>query len=104
MRTTKGWYKIPSKNYQVWEKEQMKYLSSIGLPKLAIDTPIEIEYLFRFPDKRATDLSNKIESVNDMLVKYWYLYDDNCTIISKFTAKFCWVDRESPRVDLIIKK
>ena len=102
MFTTKAGFKIPSKKYQEREKAQMQYLASIGLPKLEINTPVSITYKFRFPDKRPTDLSNKIESVNDMLVRYGYLSDDKCTIITEFTAIFCGVDKENPRVVVAI--
>lgn len=54
------------------------------------------------PDHRKTDLSNKVESVNDMLVKYWLLEDDNWTVITQFTCKCLWVDKENPRVEIDI--
>jgi len=94
---------VSQKAYQDREKSQMQYLSAIGLPHYKIDTPVSVTYKFRFPDKRPTDLSNKIESVNDLLVRYGYFSDDKCSVISKFTAKFCGIDKENPRVEIHIE-
>ena len=93
---------VSQKAYQDREKAQLRYLETIQLPKRQIDTPVHIAYKFRFPDRRPTDLSNKIESVNDLLVRYGYLLDDKCTVISKITAEFCGVDKESPRVEILL--
>ena len=95
---------VSQKAYQEREKAQLKYLESIQLPKRKTNTPVHITYRFRFPDKRATDLSNKVESCADLLVRYGYLADDKCTIISKFIAEFCGVDKENPRVEVVVNK
>jgi Holliday junction resolvase RusA-like endonuclease len=54
------------------------------------------------PDMRKSDLSNKIESINDMLVKYWLLADDNREIISELKVSCNWVDRTHPRCEIDI--
>ena len=35
------------------------------------------------PDEIRSDLSNKVESINDMLVKFWLIEDDNWKIINE---------------------
>ena len=42
-------------------------------------------------------LSNKVEGINDLLVKYGYLEDDNCTIIKKMILSYKGIDRDDPR-------
>ena len=54
------------------------------------------------PDARKSDLSNKVESINDMLVKYWLLEDDNWEIISELKVSCMWVDRKNPRCEVDI--
>ena len=54
------------------------------------------------PDMRKSDLSNKIESINDMLVKYWLLADDNWEIINELKVSCNWVDRQNPRCEIDI--
>jgi len=61
-----------------------------------------IEYSFWFPDARKTDLSNKVEGINDLLVKYGYLEDDNCTIIKKMILSYKGIDRDDPRCEILI--
>jgi len=51
---------------------------------------------------RRADLSNKVESINDMLVKYWLLADDNWEIISELKVSCNGVDRTNPRCDVDI--
>lgn len=54
------------------------------------------------PDARKCDLSNKIESINDLLVKYGLLEDDNWEIISELKVSCNWIDRDNPRCDVDI--
>lgn len=61
--------KFPSKSYQEREKKSIAYLTSIQFPK-AMANYCRIRYHFVWPSKAAADISNKIESINDMLVKY----------------------------------
>lgn len=54
------------------------------------------------PDMIRSDLSNKVESINDMLVKFWLLADDNREIINELKVVCNWVDRQNPRCDIDI--
>ena len=40
-----------------------------------------MEYHFYMPDNRKCDLSNKVESINDLFVKYGLIEDDNWNIL-----------------------
>jgi Holliday junction resolvase RusA-like endonuclease len=44
--------------------------------------PLSIEYVFHPDTKRRFDMSNKIESINDMLVSSGIIQDDNIFIMS----------------------
>jgi len=54
------------------------------------------------PDARKCDLSNKVESINDLLVKYWLLADDNRNVIKELKVVCNWVDRNNPRCEIDI--
>jgi len=54
------------------------------------------------PDARICDLSNKVESINDLLVKYWLLADDNRKIINEMYITCNGVDKANPRVEMEI--
>lgn len=89
---------ISSAAYMDWHKEQSYRLKKI--PK-----PIEnckIEIFFFAPDKRATDLSNKAESIMDLLVDNSILKDDNWFVVQDLHLFFKGVDTINPRAEIFI--
>ena len=95
-----GKYLISSKAYREWEKEQSSQL--INHPRY--DYPVEMHYEFYRPDKRRTDMDNKITSIQDLLVHNNILLDDDYTNIPYKTSRSMGIDRENPRVEIIIKQ
>lgn len=93
---------ISSKAYRERESEQLQSLKE-QVNKLELNDPIYIHYKFYMPDARKTDLSNKVESINDLLVKYWLLEDDNRTIIKQMFITSEGIDRNNPRCEINIK-
>ena len=69
---------IPSKLYLEYEKECGYYLKR---PKKAIDTSINLKCKFIVPDKRKRDLTNLLNAIQDILVHYGILADDNYLIV-----------------------
>lgn len=62
-------------------------------PTSIVDYPVRIIYTFNIPrnkdwkeSMRKFDMSNKIESINDLLVDIWFLEDDNYWIIKEFES------------------
>lgn len=88
---------LPSKAHKEWHEEQ-----SWKLPKIPTIDNCEIIAFFYAPDNRATDLSNKWESVGDLLVDNLILKDDNWNVIKKLTLIYSGVDKENPRCELEI--
>ena len=91
---------IPSKKYTEWHRnasEQLAFLTSENINK-----PIYIRYYFYLPDKRRTDMSNKIESINDLLVDIGFIEDDNTKIIQEMHVYYMGIDRESPRCNISV--
>lgn len=60
---------ISSKAYRERENEQLQSLKEQVKP-IGLDSALYIHYKFYMPDARKTDLSNKVESINDLFVKY----------------------------------
>lgn len=54
------------------------------------------------PDHRKTDLSNKVESINDLLVKFWLFEDDNREIITELNIRCGGIDKDNPRCEVRI--
>ena len=55
------------------------------------------------PDKRLFDISNRAESLMDLLVDAKIIEDDNYKIVPELLIKFGEIDREKPRAEIIIK-
>lgn len=88
-------FMVPSREHQLWHVQ-----ASAQLPKLP--KPLQytsgIEFTLYAPDKRKADLSNKWESVADLLVDNGILADDNWFVVPKVIMLFGGVDKENPRV------
>ena len=91
---------VSSKNHAEWHKDALIQIAGkrIGLvPKVE-----RIELLFFPPDNHKADLTNKSESVMDVLVDAGVLMDDNWFVVPSVKADFGGKDAENPRVDISI--
>jgi Holliday junction resolvase RusA-like endonuclease len=93
---------LSSPAFQAWNEEQLWLLKA-----LKPSTPLEdvkVDIFLTAPDKRAADLSNKVESIMDLLVEAQILKDDNWFVCGELNLKFMGVDKENPRADIVITK
>ena len=84
---------ISSGNYLSWEETklwELKKYKKIDAKKITIT--------FYPPTNAISDLTNKTESVMDLLVTGGLLKDDNWFIIPELSLKFGGKDKENPRV------
>jgi hypothetical protein len=101
----KGSYPIllPSKNYSLWHEEQSWELKKY---KILIKKPIAkcelVEIKFYAPDKRSTDLSNKTESIMDLLVDNEIIKDDNWFVCKSLFVSLVGIDKNNPRAEIKI--
>jgi len=86
---------IPSKAYAAWH-EEMSWRLAAGKPAAPIERA-RIALTFYPRTRRLFDISNKVESVLDLLVDCGYLVDDNYRAVPELRAAFGEVDRERPR-------
>ena len=99
---------IPSKQYAEWHKVQSRELITFknhtfvwGDKKLPLKE-VTIEMTITFPDNRASDLTNKAESVMDLLVDNGILEDDNHKVCKKIVIESGGVDKERAGVVITI--
>ena len=92
---------IQSKLYANYERECGKFLKEY---KSSIDYSINLKIEFYVPDKRRRDIANYIEAIQDILVKYEVLKDDNYNIVYSLDGTRIYVDKENPRVEIEITK
>ena len=92
---------IQSKLYTNFERECGLYLKKY---KCNIDYSTNLKIEFYVPDKRKRDIANYIEAIQEILVKYEVLKDDNYNIVYSLDGTRMYVDKENPRVEIEITK
>lgn len=92
---------IQNKRYTEFEKECKKHMPPL---EMSIDYPINLKCRFLVADARKRDLANYIEAIQDVLVKYKVIEDDNYNIISSLDGCSMEIDRENPRIEIEITK
>lgn len=82
-----------SKNHKEWHRTNIWTLKSSwsGQPL----KKCHIELVFIFPDRRKADLTNKAESVLDLLVDAGIIEDDNFFVVQKVVLLSGGVDKEN---------
>lgn len=92
---------LPSKPYQEYEKKCKPYIPKIEKP---IDFPINLECHFYKGTHRKCDITNLLQAVCDILVKYKFIEDDNYSIIASMDGTRVFYDKENPRTEIYITK
>lgn len=94
---------ISSKKHAEWHKESSSYLKRvISISPRGDSDKVTINYMFYCKDARRRDVSNMLESVNDLLVDVGILTDDDWKHLSIGSAD-AEIDREFPRAEITIK-
>lgn len=98
-------FKMPSNQYRAWHKDASQQLMAMGnvWGKIPRETVNSIEFCVFAPDRRKADLTNKAESVMDLLVDNGILADDNWFVVPFVLLNFGGVDKADPRVEIIIQ-
>jgi Endodeoxyribonuclease RusA. len=92
---------IPSKKYTEWHKDAIAQLASYD--RGLLEDIVKVTLSIWAPDKRASDLTNKAESIMDLLVDHKIIADDNWWLVSKIELIFMGVDRPNPRCEVYIE-
>lgn len=87
--------------YLQYEKECGLYLKKYNYN---ISDPINLKCIFYVKDRRKRDLANYIEAIQDILVKYNVISDDNHFIVVSLDGSRMLIDKERPRVEIEIAK
>ena len=93
---------LPSKAHEAWHKDALQQLRFAQIKPLKLqDIQIIICTIYP-PTMRKYDLSNKFESIADLLVDYGLLEDDNADILSKVLLFSGGKDATNPRAEVVI--
>lgn len=92
---------LPSKQYIEYEKKCKQYMPILESP---IDYPINLKCTFYLETRRKCDLTNLLQAICDILVKYNVIIDDNYTIIASLDGTNAIYDKDNPKTIIEITK
>ena len=89
-----------SKKYKEYEKNCGWFLK---IPDKPIDSPVNVKCVFYRENQIRCDLTNLLEAIDDILVSYGVLSDDNYTVIVSHDGSRVYVDKTNPRTEITIE-
>lgn len=90
---------MPSAKYKEWHKDASAQLAEQKIEPI-VGPIVQIAISFVAPDRRKFDLTNKAESIMDLLVDNGIIEDDNYSIVPRVTLVFVGVDKENCGADI----
>ena len=99
-RNTRKPMVVQSEAYKQYEKDAGWFLKPRHSP---ICVPVNVKCLFYRDSERRCDLTNLLEAIDDILVYWHILADDNFKIIVSHDGSRVFVDRENPRTEIVIE-
>jgi Holliday junction resolvase RusA-like endonuclease len=100
-RRTGTHFVAPSEQYEQYEAMALWYIPKRGIP---IDFPVNVKCVFYMPTNRSCDLTNHLESIDDVMVKAGLLKDDNYKILASHDGSRVLVDKKNPRTEVEITR
>ena len=92
---------MPSQNYMDYEAEAVWHCKRARVQR-PIEEPVEVKCLFYMPTRRRVDLTNLLESIDDVLVRAGVLKDDHSGIIVSHDGSRVLYDKDNPRTEVSI--
>lgn len=94
---------LSSEDYQAWHtmaSYQLKMQVKGTANRIRLAGPKRVEIVIFAGDKRKADLTNKAESIMDLLVDNYILPDDNWFDVPEILLKFGGIDKVDPRAEI----
>lgn len=92
----------PSKDFLEYQTNCGYFLRKNG--NATIDYPVNIKVLFYRSTQRRCDLTNLLEAIDDILVRYEVLADDNFKIVAGHDGSRVLIDKDNPRTEIYITR
>lgn len=91
---------MQNSKYKEYEKNAGWFLKKISEP---ISVPVNVKCVFYRETRIRCDLTNLLEAIDDILVSYGVLSDDNFTVIASHDGSRVYIDKENPRTEITIE-
>lgn len=92
---------MPSEQYKRYEEDCGWFLNGLDV---RISDAVNVRCIFYMPTMRRCDLTNLLESIDDILVKYGVLADDSFKVVAGHDGSRVRLDRENPRTEILITR
>lgn len=89
-----------SSAYKAFEKAALMLIPNEA--RIGIDYPVNVKVIFYMQARRRVDLTNCLESIDDVLVKAGVLSDDSREIIASHDGSRVYHDKSHPRIEVEI--
>lgn len=93
---------ISSKDHKSWHGDALKQLRSQNLPPTSLENVKKVSVVVYGENKRKFDLSNKVESIMDLLVDAKILLDDNYEVVPHLEVIYGGIKKENPGAEIEI--
>ena len=87
--------------YKQYERDAGWFLKK--KPFSPISQPVQVKCLFYRKNAIRCDLTNLLEAIDDILVKYGILADDNFKVIYSHDGSRVFIDKDNPRTEIVIE-
>lgn len=94
---------MPSQQSMDYEAEDLWHCKRARVQR-PIEEPVEVKCLFYMPTRRRVDLTNLLESIDDVLVRAGVLKDDHSGIIVSHDGSRVLYDKDNPRTEVFIRE
>lgn len=94
---------MSSEQYQDYEADAIWHCKRARVLR-PIEEPVEVKCLFYMPTRRRVDLTNLLESIDDVLVRAGVLKDDYSGILVSHDGSRVLYDKDNPRTEVFIRE
>ncbi len=94
----------PSKQYQKYSQDIEPYMHEFKSKTGQVTTPINLKCIFYCKTRARGDLVGYLQSIQDILVDYGILLDDNRDIVAATDGSRVLYDKNNPRTEITISK
>lgn len=91
---------MQNSKYKEYEQNCGYFLKKLPEP---ISEPVNVKCVFYRETRIRCDLTNLLEAIDDVLVTYGVLADDNFTVIVGHDGSRVYIDKKNPRTEITIE-
>lgn len=91
---------LSSKDYEAWHTIASFELKSQGIKSMQGGGAVSVQITIFADTARRADLTNKAESIMDLLVDNYILEDDNWFAVPHIELEFGGIDKKNPRAEI----